>query len=137
MKKTAEKKQKKTREKVVLTKKPEKKVRQKKQKTKTTQGTGKKAVRQPKKNGKIRYKLIGAFIVPVCLIVLLGILSYQSASKNIKKQYENSVDGTLTTVSEYCHLLCNTIEDKTVEIITNDTFSLIFLISLLIFFICL
>ena len=123
MKKTAEKKQKKTREKVVLTKKPEKKVRQKKQKTKTTQGTGKKAVRQPKKNGKIRYKLIGAFIVPVCLIVLLGILSYQSASKNIKKQYENSVDGTLTTVSEYCHLLCNTIEDKTVEIITNDTFS--------------
>lgn len=76
-----------------------------------------------KKNGKILYKLIGAFVVPVCLIILLGILSYQSASKNIRKQYENSVDGTIATVSEYCHLLCNNIEDKSVEIITNDTFS--------------
>ena len=84
MKKTAEKKQKKTREKVMLTKKPEKKVRQRKQKPKTTQGTGEKAVRQPKKNGKIRHKLISAFIVPVCMIVLLGRSLCLSHSRSVR-----------------------------------------------------
>ena len=75
------------------------------------------------KSGKIIYKLIGAFLVPVFLIILLGIFSYRSAAENITKQYENSVAGNIVTVSEYCHLLCNNIEDKTTEIITNEDFS--------------
>ena len=76
-----------------------------------------------KKTGKIIYRLSGAFLVPVCLIILLGILSYESAADDISKQYKNSVDGTIETVSEYCNLLCNNVEDKTTEIITNESFA--------------
>lgn len=76
-----------------------------------------------KKTGKIAYTLIGAFLVPVVLIIILGVLSYQTASKNIKNQYQQSVASAVDTVSEYCHLLCNTIENKVTEIVSNDIFT--------------
>ena len=78
--------------------------------------------KRKKRAGKIAYTLIGAFLVPVLLIVLLGMISYKRAAKDITEQYENSVDGSLLTVSEYCRLLCANIEDKATEVVTHDDF---------------
>lgn len=78
---------------------------------------------QGKKTGKIIYRLSGAFLVPVFLIILLGVLSYITASDNISKQYKSSVNGTVATVGDYSTLLCKTIENKTTEIVTNTAFN--------------
>lgn len=72
------------------------------------------------KTGKIAYTLIAAFLIPVILIISLGVLSYQSASKNMKRQYETSIEGNVATVSDYGHMLCNTIENKVIEVTAND-----------------
>lgn len=83
-----------------------------------------KKMTQDKKTGKIIYRLSGAFLVPVFMIILLGVLSYITASNNISKQYKSSVDGTVSTVGDYCNLLCQNVENKTTEIITNEAFNL-------------
>ena len=76
-----------------------------------------------KRTGKIAYQLLGSFAIPVGLMILLGVLSYTSAAKNITSQYESSISGSLTTVSEYCQLLCSNIEDKATELVINSSFS--------------
>lgn len=73
-----------------------------------------------KKTGKIQHTLIQAYLVPVFFIVLLGIISYDKASDNIRKQYEESVKGTVGTVASYGELLCNTVENKANEIVSGD-----------------
>lgn len=73
-----------------------------------------------RKNGKIQHTLICAYLVPVCFIVLLGLISYDKASENIRKQYEESVHATVGTVATYCELLCNTVENKANEIVSGE-----------------
>lgn len=75
------------------------------------------------KKRKILYSLTGAFLIPVCLIVFLGVVSYIIAFRNITGQYENSIAGNLETVSEYAGLLLKNVENKATEIVTNDTVS--------------
>lgn len=69
---------------------------------------------------KIKYTLIRAFLIPVALIVLLGVLSYQKAAKSVTQQYESSAEATVGAVGNYCDLLCNTVEVKMNELVTND-----------------
>lgn len=76
-----------------------------------------------KKTTKIVYRLIAAFLIPVCLIILLGVLSYESASSYIKSQYIRSIHSELESISSYYELLCDTIEVRATEIIANDSFS--------------
>lgn len=85
--------------------------------------TGRVEKQKDKKTGKIIYRLSGAFLFPVGMIILLGVLSYTTASNNISKQYKNSVNGTVVAVGNYCNLLCQTVENKTIEIITNEAFN--------------
>ena len=73
-----------------------------------------------KKNGRIQHTLIRAYLVPVVFIILLGLISYDKASKNIRKQYEESVQATVGTVASYCELLCSTVENKANEIVSGD-----------------
>lgn len=75
------------------------------------------------KTTKIAYKLIAAFMIPVLLIIVLGFLSYRSASSFIASQYVDSLDSELNSVSSYCGLMCSNIEDKATEIISNKSFS--------------
>lgn len=73
-----------------------------------------------KKNSKIQHTLIRAYLVPVCFIVLLGLISYDKASESIRKQYEESVYATVGTVATYVELLCNTVENKANEIVSGE-----------------
>lgn len=72
-----------------------------------------------KKTGKIGYKLIVGFCVPVILIVILGAVSYQLAVNSIETQYEDSVTDTVSAMSLNCKLLCETIQDKAAEVAGN------------------
>ncbi len=72
-----------------------------------------------KRNGHIRNSLIYAFMIPVGFIVLLGILSYQTASRSVQKQYRKAVSGNVVTMADYSNLLCETIEAKANEFVTT------------------
>lgn len=69
---------------------------------------------------KIRFKLIGAFIVPVGLIIFLGIISYSKASTGIIKNYESASETTLNMLSQYFNLGLDSIYAKAIEINTNE-----------------
>lgn len=76
-----------------------------------------------KHTGKVAHELILSFMVPVCMIVVLGVFSYSSSAKHITSQYEDSVKGNLTTVGMYCDLLTTNVENKASEIVINDSFA--------------
>ena len=73
------------------------------------------------KKRKIRNTLIGVFMIPVALIVMLGWLSYQRAATSLMAEYENSVKATVQAVGNYCDLLCDTVEVKMNELIIDDS----------------
>lgn len=73
-----------------------------------------------RKNGKIQHTLIRAYLVPVCFIILLGLISYNKASQNLRQQYEESVHATVGTVATYIELLCDTVENKANEIVSGE-----------------
>ena len=49
----------------------------------------------------IKFKLIGAFIIPIALIIILGVASYTTASKAITKSYTQSSQSTITKTADY------------------------------------
>lgn len=67
----------------------------------------------------IRTKLIGAFMIPVILIVILGVSSYQRASKTIVSSYRESTVNTVQNAGEYYTLLLSNLETKSQQF-TND-----------------
>ena len=72
------------------------------------------------KSQKIQTVLVGAFLVPVLFIVILGIVSYQKASKTIVEKYEESSVSAISAESLYFGLLSETISGKANEIISDD-----------------
>lgn len=72
------------------------------------------------KKGNIFVKLIGAFMVPIIMMVALGVISYQTASQSTMNKYEQSAGSTVTSVAEYMRLLTETVENNTTELLTTD-----------------
>lgn len=68
----------------------------------------------------IKIKLIGAFMIPVILIIVLGVSSYQRASKTIVSSYRESTVNTVQKAGEYYTLLLSNLETKSQQF-TNDT----------------
>lgn len=69
---------------------------------------------------KIRFKLIGAFIVPVGLIIFLGIISYSKASTGIIKNYESASETTLNMLSQYYNLGLDSLYVKATQVNANE-----------------
>ncbi len=84
-------------------------------------GKIKKQRKKKRAGGKIAFTLTGAFLVPVILLIVSGILSYKTASSYTVRQYEDSVTASVGTVTDYYDLLCSTIENKVSEVSTNDS----------------
>lgn len=68
----------------------------------------------------IKIKLIGAFMIPVVLIVVLGVSSYQRAADTIVSSYRASTVNTVQKAGEYYTLLLTNLENKSQQF-TNDT----------------
>lgn len=64
----------------------------------------------------IRSQLISAFMVTIIPMILLGILSYNSSSKALKKSAEQSMQGTILQSSKYMDLLLSNVEELTLQL---------------------
>ncbi len=77
------------------------------------------------KNGRIRFmdkiqtKLIIIFFIPVMLMALLGVISYQQSSVGLNKKYEEATRTNIAMMGDYLSLGFETIESKA-KILTSD-----------------
>lgn len=69
---------------------------------------------------KIFYKLIFAFLVPIVMMVILGVLCYNTAAQNSMNKYEQSAGSTVSSVAEYFNLLSTNVETNATEILVSD-----------------
>lgn len=72
------------------------------------------------KKKNIFVKLLGAFLVPIVMMIVLGVVSYETASKSTMEKYEQSASSTVVSVAEYMKLLTQTVESGTTELLTSD-----------------
>ncbi len=72
---------------------------------------------------KIKTSIMIAYCVPVILIVILGIVSYETASNVVVDKYKTSVASTITATNNYINLICTDVENKasTLAVDTNVT----------------
>lgn len=63
----------------------------------------------------IRMKIMAAFFIPVILLAVFGVVSYQTSSSAIITNYEKSTTDTLNAVSKYLNLGLSSITDKAIE----------------------
>ncbi len=68
----------------------------------------------------IRGKLIGFFCIPVLLIVLLGLISYQISAKESVRAYEKSISTSFEVASGYFNVIFCGIEAKSLQLALND-----------------
>jgi methyl-accepting chemotaxis protein len=66
----------------------------------------------------IRVKLFIGLLIPVILLGIYGLRSYQMSEKAIINNYEISSIGTLNTVSDYLGFAFHTVDEKTQELIS-------------------
>lgn len=85
---------------------------------------GKDVKKSPKaeetKQTSIRTTLIGGFLVPVLLMVILGVISYTTASDAITKQYEKSSINTISVMSMYGETLADSMASRALEQVNSD-----------------
>ena len=70
----------------------------------------------------IRVKLLVAFSMPIILMAIFGVVSYQKSAKAIISNYEKSATNTLNAVSDYLDLGMSSVEEKSVEILLGNSY---------------
>lgn len=76
----------------------------------------------PIKQGKILFKLMYGFAVPIGLMIVLGIVSYQKAAKSVMDRYETSVVGTASAIGDYMDLIMENVESRALEQVSGENF---------------
>ncbi|MCM1037892.1 MAG: methyl-accepting chemotaxis protein [Roseburia sp.] len=61
---------------------------------------------------QLRTRLIASFMIPVLCIIILGVVSYQRASRAIITSYEESVRQTMNMTNQYITLAINTVRSN-------------------------
>lgn len=69
----------------------------------------------------IRYKLFGAFMVPVLLMIILGAVSYHRSTEGIKTNYENAMHSTIKMLTRYFDAVGEAVEAKNIQLTRNKT----------------
>ena len=72
-----------------------------------------------KVQGSIRTTLMASFALPVLLIVILGIVSYNIASSVVLTKYKESAVSTVGAVSNYFDVVCDTVSSKALDMIVD------------------
>lgn len=71
-------------------------------------------------------RLIGSFLVPVLAVLVLGVISYQSASNSIVNTYKNSVQQTAETMQQYVSLVLSSEKEEFKTYLLNDDLKKLF-----------
>lgn len=72
-----------------------------------------------KATSSIRVKLIGAFIVPVILILILGIVSYNASANALQNSFKSSAQSTIDKTADYYDLMFMNIKSMSADLINN------------------
>ena len=103
--------------------------RKRKEKVKSAPKLNLKAVLPALKNVRIGGKhsimqtLLVGFLVPVAMMVVLGIVCYNTAASGMISKYQESAESTVSAVGKYCNLICNSLSSKALELIGNGDVS--------------
>ncbi len=68
----------------------------------------------------IRARLILSFLIPVCLIIILGISSYMIASGEIVETFTNSTVDIINSTANYYDLIMKSLEEKANQLSLNS-----------------
>lgn len=69
----------------------------------------------------IKVKLIVAFVIPVVFIIILGVVSYSTASNAIMKNFTEASESTIQKTGDYFNLLFNNVEAAANDFANNLT----------------
>lgn len=72
--------------------------------------------------GSIKFKLIGAFIIPVILIIVLGVVSYTTAKNAICDSYTESSQSTIKKTADYYNLMFTNVKATATDIVNDSAF---------------
>ncbi len=77
------------------------------------------AVKEVKGNSKrsIMQTLLMGFLVPVIMMIVLGVVCYNTAASGMISKYQESAESTVSAVGNYCNLICTSISSKALELI--------------------
>ena len=75
--------------------------------------------RQLRRYTKIRWKLMAAFILPVILIVVVGLVSYNMASETVISKCNLSVSSTMSATDKYLKLMLSSVKNKAATLSTD------------------
>lgn len=76
-----------------------------------------------KREKKITNSLMMVFAGAIALIILLGVLSYQMASKAVMQKYEEAVISAASSMSTSVQLICESVSNKAVEFYLSEDFN--------------
>lgn len=68
----------------------------------------------------IKTKLIGAFLIPVAFIIILGVVSYKKASNGMIENFENSSKVSIEMIGEYYELGLRNLSSKATNLAQNE-----------------
>lgn len=71
----------------------------------------------------IQTKLIGCYLIPVMLIVILGIVSYSRSSRALNDNYESAVSQTMNMANEYFTFALSNIESDMNTVLSDSELS--------------
>lgn len=69
----------------------------------------------------VRFQLLGAFLVPVMLLILLGAVSYERSASGIKENYEAAMNSTLNMIVRYFETVGNAAQAKNIQLSRNSS----------------
>ena len=75
--------------------------------------------RQLRRYTKIRWKLMAAFVLPVILIVVVGLVSYNMASETVISKCNLSVSSTMSATDKYLKLMLSSVKNKAATLSTD------------------
>ncbi len=67
--------------------------------------------------------LMAISIIPVLLMIVLGVVSYKTASNAILNQCKESAMATVSAAADYFSVICDSVSAKGAELVTNKTVS--------------
>lgn len=70
--------------------------------------------------GSIKVKLISCFLLPVLLIVVLGVMSYQKASTAIVRNFEDASLSAIGKTADYYNIIMNSVKGVVLELGTDS-----------------
>jgi methyl-accepting chemotaxis protein len=71
-------------------------------------------------SSKILAQLLEAFLIPIILCIMLGIICYKTAANAMLKKYEVSSAETVSAMSLYAERMVGSIEGKSLEFLNSD-----------------